>query len=305
MTCNTKKKGSKTLPCGTPPSFFFYIFSPLMIKIYFHNLHPHIDRYIELTDEEKDKLKSSAKVAKKLEKLENLGQDRDLSSDDEDNDYPSMDSDVPSPRNSEPTSLTESMQLVDSILSDNKIDKLDKLNKLEEILSAATLLQNESEPSSGSATRCSCNCHTNKAATLNRGLNEGKIVTASSDYKIRNHDNNAYDINLKENHCNVETQTLSTGDIVVTKIYFNETPDWSLIFFFRYYVFFFLFSVSIVLRLYTKYVSFEICLFPFFLGCRNCWQFLSKICQIVITSNISKICLIWFEYELYARWETY
>lgn len=35
-----------------------------------------------------------------------------------------------SPRNSEPTSLTESMQLVDSILNDSKIDKLDKLEKL-------------------------------------------------------------------------------------------------------------------------------------------------------------------------------
>lgn len=33
-------------------------------------------RYIELTEEEKEKLKGSHKVAKKLEKLENLGQDR-------------------------------------------------------------------------------------------------------------------------------------------------------------------------------------------------------------------------------------
>lgn len=39
-------------------------------------------------------------------------------------------SDMTSPRNSEPTSLTESMQLVDSILSDNKIDRLDKIDKL-------------------------------------------------------------------------------------------------------------------------------------------------------------------------------
>lgn len=78
-------------------------------------------RYIELTDEEKEKLKSSAKVAKKLEKLETLGQEKDMywSSDEEgnqDQDYPSLDSDVTSPRNSEPTSLTESMQLVDNIL---------------------------------------------------------------------------------------------------------------------------------------------------------------------------------------------
>lgn len=33
-------------------------------------------RYLDLTEEEKEKLKGSYKVAKKLEKLENLGQDR-------------------------------------------------------------------------------------------------------------------------------------------------------------------------------------------------------------------------------------
>lgn len=51
-------------------------------------------RYIELTEDEKEKLKSSAKVAKKLEKLESLGQEKDDSSDDDgDNDdgYPSFD----------------------------------------------------------------------------------------------------------------------------------------------------------------------------------------------------------------------
>ena len=41
-------------------------------------------RYMDLTDEEKEKLRVSCKVAKKLDKLENLNQDRGLSdSDDE------------------------------------------------------------------------------------------------------------------------------------------------------------------------------------------------------------------------------
>ncbi|KAK9703560.1 3prime-5prime exonuclease [Popillia japonica] len=129
-------------------------------SIVLSNREVRLLRYIELTDEEKEKLKSSVKVAKKLEKLENLGQDKDLSSDDEDNDYPSMDSDVTSPRNSEPTSLTESMQLVDSILSDNKIDRLDKLNKLEEILSVATLLQNDTNGLEvANNNKCSCAAH--------------------------------------------------------------------------------------------------------------------------------------------------
>ncbi|KAI4455306.1 egalitarian isoform b [Holotrichia oblita] len=197
-------------------------------SIVLSNREVRLLRYIELTDEEKEKLKSSVKVAKKLEKLENLGQDKDLSSDDEDNDYPSMDSDVTSPRNSEPTSLTESMQLVDSILSDNKIDKLDKLNKLEEILSAATLLQNDTNGLEiANNNKCSCGCHSTKA-TLNRGLNDGKIITPNSGYEIthnNNYDNDNNRMGIKDGYHNVETQTLSTGDIVVTKIYFNETAD--------------------------------------------------------------------------------
>lgn len=157
-----------------------------------------------------------------MEKLENLGQDRDLSSDEDDNDYPSMDSDVTSPRNSEPTSLTESMQLVDSLLSDNKIDKFDRLNKLEEILSVATLLQNDNGAEIANNNKCSCTCHSTKA-TLNRGLNEGKIITPNSGYQA--HNNNACEVAVGEDCNSVETQTLSTGDIVVTKIYFNETAD--------------------------------------------------------------------------------
>lgn len=71
-----------------------------------------------------------------------------------DQEYPSLDS-VPSdnslqgqttfsPRNSEPPSLTESMQLMDEILSDKSMDRISRIDKLEAILSAATLLPNES-----------------------------------------------------------------------------------------------------------------------------------------------------------------
>lgn len=45
-----------------------------------------------------------------------------------------------SPRNSEPPSLTESMHLMDEILSNKTMDRLSKIEKLEMILSAATLL---------------------------------------------------------------------------------------------------------------------------------------------------------------------
>lgn len=61
-------------------------------------------RYLSLTEDEKEKLKGSYKVAKKLEKLESLSQDKNESTDDEDDedddydekneeiDYPSLES---------------------------------------------------------------------------------------------------------------------------------------------------------------------------------------------------------------------
>ncbi|CAG9861325.1 unnamed protein product [Phyllotreta striolata] len=180
-------------------------------------------RYIELTDDEKEKLKSSAKVAKKLEKLESLGQDRDAdSSDDDDQDYPSLDSDATSPRNSEPTSLTESMQLVDSILNDSKLDRLDKIEKLESILSSAAALQNEPDATATATPgggRCTCSCH----CKLNNGYKQERVVSPTNEYVsgVRDDDPGV----VKENHANVGTQTLSTGDIVVTKIYFNEATE--------------------------------------------------------------------------------
>ena len=48
-----------------------------------------------------------------------------------------------SPKSSEPPSLTESMQLMDEILSDTTMDRMAKIDKLEAILSAATLLPND------------------------------------------------------------------------------------------------------------------------------------------------------------------
>ena len=58
-------------------------------------------RYLSLTEDEKEKLKGSYKVARKLEKLESIGQDKGESSDEEDDDdrnddaeYPSLDSET-------------------------------------------------------------------------------------------------------------------------------------------------------------------------------------------------------------------
>lgn len=163
-------------------------------------------RYIELTEEDKEKLKGSYKVAKKLEKLENRDKNPDS---DEDDDYdcdpgefPSLESfssnvsdpgpaspealslspsagSAPSPSvtntGSGPVSLAESMQMVDEILANGNLDRMDRIEKLENILSAATQLSSPSPQPP-----------------------------------------------LKPVMVDSETQTLSTGDIVITKVFFPE-----------------------------------------------------------------------------------
>lgn len=118
-------------------------------------------RYLDLTEEEKDKLKGSVKVAKKLEKLESLGQDRNFSdSDDEveniEQEFASMDS-VPSdnslgglpsfnafsPKSSEPPSLIESMHMIDELLNNKSMDRDVKWDKLEVLMTVAASLPND------------------------------------------------------------------------------------------------------------------------------------------------------------------
>lgn len=117
-------------------------------------------RYLDLTEEEKEKLKGSVKVAKKLEKLENMGQDRnrDFSDSEDENDnndqeYQSMDS-VPSdnslpslntfsPKSSEPPSLLESMHLMNELLNNKSMDQHIKIDKLEALLSVAASLPDQ------------------------------------------------------------------------------------------------------------------------------------------------------------------
>jgi exonuclease 3'-5' domain-containing protein 1 len=115
-------------------------------------------RYLDLTDEEKEKLKGSVKVAKKLEKLENIGQDKNFSDSDEDGEnmeieYPSLDS-VPSdnslpslntfsPKNSEPPSFLESMHLLNELISNKSMDQAVKIDKLEALVSFAASLPDQ------------------------------------------------------------------------------------------------------------------------------------------------------------------
>jgi len=178
-------------------------------------------RYIELTEDDKEKLKGSYKVAKKLEKLENRD-NRNLDSDEDDDydcetgDYPSLESfgsnisehspaspesslsprplgspggagtprstDSPSVTGSGPVSLAESMQMVDEILANGNMDRMDRIERLESILSAAT--------------------------------QHALVPTPTPPPAII--------IPAKPTMVDSETQTLSTGDIVITKVYFPE-----------------------------------------------------------------------------------
>lgn len=153
-------------------------------------------RYLELTEEDKEKLiKGSTKVAKKLEKL--MGRQSNDDSDNEDDydngDYPSMDSEISlaSPETSlspRPTSLTESMQMVEDILSDSSMERMDRIDRLESILAAAT--QHALTPTSGAS-----------PGNLN-------LQVISNTSKV-----------------DAGTQTMSTGDIVITKVYFPEAQS--------------------------------------------------------------------------------
>ncbi|RZF32426.1 hypothetical protein LSTR_LSTR001890 [Laodelphax striatellus] len=160
-------------------------------------------RHLDLTDEEKEKLKGSYKVARRLEKLEGRNKDGEegdceflsLDSFNSGKSTPSDNSlsgEVASP-NSGPPSLTESMQLIDEILSDSGMNRLDKMERLEALLTAATAAtmgELQLHPS------CCCSCHEN-------GLHSESTPAQRS---------------VEEN----ATQTLSTGDIVITRIFFTE-----------------------------------------------------------------------------------
>ncbi|XP_046399885.1 egalitarian protein homolog [Ischnura elegans] len=205
-------------------------------------------RYLDLTEEEKERLKGSYKVARKLEKLESLGVDRDSKSgdgdedDDDDDDedgsedgggngggtangdseYPSLDSMASGSGKGSPdslpllkggTTLTESMQLVDEILSDNRLDRTERIERLEAVLSSAVSLtvgpgNGTDSPSSPILTNssalqmCHCSCHLNGEKEKEKSLDE-KALT-------------------KRDCVSASSQTLSTGDIVITRIYFTE-----------------------------------------------------------------------------------
>lgn len=100
------------------------------------------------------------------------------------------------------------MQLVDEILSDQRIEKMNKIERLEAILSGVAgnnLSPSITQPSSIETSNCNCDCHHNNQFS-NRILQDSPTGTG----KI---------------FSEVGSQTLSTGDIVITKVFFPEATD--------------------------------------------------------------------------------
>lgn len=131
-------------------------------------------RHLELTDEDKEKLKGSMKVAKKLEKMEGKnikynGEECDS------NEFLSLDSNISGKSTSsdnsasgefqsivseQPPSLTESMQMMDDVLSDKLMDRLEKIERLESLLTMAMDAEpDQTDSLDTSPMSCKCTCH--------------------------------------------------------------------------------------------------------------------------------------------------
>lgn len=94
--------------------------------------------------------------------------------------------------------LTESMRMVDEILSDEQMDRLEKIEKLEAILSTVTTSaadKSNSDSDTANFEKCSCLCHDRPSSQMQQ--------------------KNAITVD-------VPCQTLSTGDIVITRIFFTD-----------------------------------------------------------------------------------
>nr|CAD7616149.1 unnamed protein product [Timema genevievae] len=155
--------------------------------------------YLDLTEEEKEKLRGSYKVARKLDKLDKDRYSGFLS---------------PRTPTSEPPSLTEHMQLMDEVLADGRMAKLEKIERLEAILSAAAVAVSSSHLDSSPGVHaqsllrssedglcCLCDCHHEALASTAPPSSLSRRGGIGSE---------------------VACQTLSTGDIVITRIFFTE-----------------------------------------------------------------------------------
>lgn len=147
-----------------------------------------------------------------------------------------------------PHSILDSMVMMDQVLSNGGMDRLEKINRLEAILAAGTseheanYASNISSPCSpvplstslantlATSPCCSCNCHTvnlsSGYSSLPPGLSSPSVsstvaTTPSSPSSSKSPDSPENRPRMGDSQC----QTLSTGDIVITKVYFSESDN--------------------------------------------------------------------------------
>ena len=133
---------------------------------------------------------------------------------------------ISSPHSTQPPSLTESMQMMDEILSDTNMDKVEKINRLEAILSAVAPLSGELEDKFSQTMEQTLPLLKNKDwSNLSQILNIGEPDRKNCCCKCHSgyDDVKCNDIVVNEiKKSEVGSQTLSTGDIVITRIHFRE-----------------------------------------------------------------------------------
>lgn len=189
-------------------------------------------RYIDLTDEIRNKIEGPQNVAKKLKRFDNKKMNGAETQDPNQTETQDCnDREFNNQTQSENFSSKLSSNQVD--ISDD--DAEDELDSDEEIVLYEEETENESINSSlrsqefisnstdesilvGAANKsnqaCCCNCHQNGIHTKSFRYNE----------KIRD-DHNAKRRNFIRTYCDASTQTLSTGDIVITKIYLQNADE--------------------------------------------------------------------------------
>lgn len=115
-------------------------------------------------------------------------------------------------------SLTTSMNMVDQVLSNGAMDRLEKIDRLEAILAAATQVSGASSPvataNCSPPPSCCCHCHR---------YPQGVAISpqTSPPHSL----NNVPSMSAFTSKADAQCQTLSTGDIVITKVFFPDSPD--------------------------------------------------------------------------------
>lgn len=130
--------------------------------------------------------------------------------------------------------------MVEQVLSNEAMDRLEKIDRLEAILAAATQGSGSSSPappSSGTrpTSSCCCRCHHDSLQTHNstHASPPASLLTSQQMAPSSPFTTTTTSVSTPVNasiasispRTDAQCQTLSTGDIVITKVFFPDSPD--------------------------------------------------------------------------------